>query len=220
LVGRTERQRGFGDFYGFVLVAQGSGELMVEHGCHTWDLAATKAIVVEAGGRFTDWDGHEDIGRPDVVASNGRLHEEALCILNAKGPRYNGGGNSSPAKGEAAMNHDEVVIQGPYGPKIKGTRVTVYDVYNYAQLGWHHTFIAGTLGLSSSQVLAVLNYIEEHEEEVRAVHQEIEERNARGNPPEVQSKLDAIHAHFKPIWEERRRKLKLEAKDEGDSGGR
>ena len=54
---QTERQRGFGDFYGFVLVAQGSGELMVEHGVHAWDVAAIKPIVEEAGGRFSDWDG-------------------------------------------------------------------------------------------------------------------------------------------------------------------
>jgi len=89
LVARTERQRGFGDFYGFVLVAQGSGELMVEHGCHAWDLAATKAIVEEAGGRFTDWKGNTDIFRPDVVASNGRLHAEALRILGEKTGRLN-----------------------------------------------------------------------------------------------------------------------------------
>jgi histidinol-phosphatase len=81
LAARTQRQRGFGDFYGFVLVAQGSGELMVEHGCHAWDLAATKAIVLEAGGRFTDWSGGTDIFRPDVLASNGKLHEVALKIL-------------------------------------------------------------------------------------------------------------------------------------------
>jgi histidinol-phosphatase len=84
LVGKTQRQRGFGDFYGFVLVAQGSGELMVEHGCHYWDLAATKAIVEEAGGRFTDWDGHADLSRPDVVASNGRIHDVALRALRGK----------------------------------------------------------------------------------------------------------------------------------------
>jgi histidinol-phosphatase len=84
LAEHTERQRGFGDFYGFVLVAQGSGELMVEHGCHYWDLAATKAIVEEAGGRFTDWDGNTDLSRPDVIASNGRLHDTALRILQGK----------------------------------------------------------------------------------------------------------------------------------------
>jgi histidinol-phosphatase len=81
LAARTQRQRGFGDFYGFVLVAQGSGELMIEHGVHVWDLVALKPIVEEAGGRFTDWDGKPDVNRPDVIASNGRLHDEALAIL-------------------------------------------------------------------------------------------------------------------------------------------
>ena len=84
LVRQTQRQRGFGDFYGFVLVAQGSGELMIEHGCHAWDLAALQVIVAEAGGRMTAWDGKPDIFRPDVVASNGRLHDAALALLHAK----------------------------------------------------------------------------------------------------------------------------------------
>jgi histidinol-phosphatase len=78
----TERQRGYGDFYGFVLVAQGSGELMVEQGCHAWDLAALQVIVEEAGGRMTSWDGTPDIWRPDVIASNGRLHDAALAVLH------------------------------------------------------------------------------------------------------------------------------------------
>jgi histidinol-phosphatase len=81
LTARTQRQRGFGDFYGFVLVAQGSGELMVEHGVHAWDVAALLPILEEAGGRFTDWDGTPTIHRPDVVASNGRLHGAVLQIL-------------------------------------------------------------------------------------------------------------------------------------------
>src|SRR5207244_3105002 len=38
LATRTQRQRGFGDFYGFVLVAQGAGDIMVEHGVHIWDV--------------------------------------------------------------------------------------------------------------------------------------------------------------------------------------
>lgn len=84
LVKRVQRQRGFGDFYGFVLVAQGSGELMMEHGAHAWDLAAIKPIVEEAGGRFSNWDGQADIHRPDVLVSNGVLHEETLGILSSK----------------------------------------------------------------------------------------------------------------------------------------
>jgi len=81
LYGKTGRQRGFGDFYGFVLVAQGSCELMVEHGVNAWDVAATMAIIQEAGGTFTDWDGTPTIHRPDVLASNGKLHAQALSIL-------------------------------------------------------------------------------------------------------------------------------------------
>ncbi len=81
LASRTARQRGFGDFYGFVLVAEGAADLMLEHGVNPWDIAATKAIVEEAGGTFTDWDGNATIHRPDVLASNGKVHAEALAIL-------------------------------------------------------------------------------------------------------------------------------------------
>jgi histidinol-phosphatase len=83
LTARTERQRGFGDFYGHVLVAQGSGEVMIEHGVHAWDVAAIQPIVEEAGGRFSDWNGRRTIHSPDVLISNGKLHEEVLAILRA-----------------------------------------------------------------------------------------------------------------------------------------
>jgi histidinol-phosphatase len=84
LVERTERQRGFGDFYGHVLVAQGSGEVMVEHGVHEWDVAALVPIVEEAGGRFTDWDGNRTTRRPDVAVTNGKLHDVTLRILRGE----------------------------------------------------------------------------------------------------------------------------------------
>lgn len=84
LIRRTDRQRGFGDFYGFVLVAQGSGEMMVEHGVHAWDVAALKPIIEEAGGRYSTWDGSGSIFQPDVVVSNGKLHEATLRILTGR----------------------------------------------------------------------------------------------------------------------------------------
>src|SRR5207302_5719879 len=77
----VQTQRGFGDYYGHVLVAQASGELMVEHGVHVWDVAAIQPLIEEAGGRFSDWDGKPNIHRTDVIASNGRLHENALRWL-------------------------------------------------------------------------------------------------------------------------------------------
>jgi histidinol-phosphatase len=85
LVRRSERQRGFGDWYGFLLVAQGSGEVMVEHGVHAWDVAAIVPIIEEAGGRFSNWDGKVDIYASDVIASNGKLHDEVLAILTDGG---------------------------------------------------------------------------------------------------------------------------------------
>jgi histidinol-phosphatase len=81
LVRRTDKQRGYGDFYGHVLVAEGAGDVMVEHGVHAWDVAALKPLVEEAGGRFTTWDGGHSIHQPDVIASNGKLHDEILTIL-------------------------------------------------------------------------------------------------------------------------------------------
>ena len=84
LVSLTERQRGFGDFYGFMMVAQGAGEIMVEHGVHAWDVAAIAPIIEEAGGKLTAWDGKLDIEKPDVLATNGLLHDAALEIIRGK----------------------------------------------------------------------------------------------------------------------------------------
>src|SRR5437588_6948667 len=61
---------------GFVLVAQGSGELMVEHGVHAWDVAALKPIVEEAGGRFTDWDDTPTIHRTEPRSEERRVGKE------------------------------------------------------------------------------------------------------------------------------------------------
>jgi histidinol-phosphatase len=82
LVRASERQRGFGDWYGFLLVAQGSGEIMIEHGVHAWDVGAIIPIVEEAGGRMTTWEGKVDLHAPDVIASNGKLHAQVLAIVN------------------------------------------------------------------------------------------------------------------------------------------
>ena len=86
LTGATQRQRGFGDFYGFMLIAQGSGELMVDHGVHAWDIAALKPIVEEAGGTFSNWSGGFDLHAPDVIASNGKLHAPAIEVMSKTGP--------------------------------------------------------------------------------------------------------------------------------------
>jgi uncharacterized protein (DUF433 family) len=97
------------------------------------------------------------------------------------------------------------IIDVGRGPQIAGTRITIYHIMDYLRRDWHHTAIASWLRISSYQVLAAIRYIEEHREEVEAEYKAILEREARGNPPEVQAKLDAIHAKYEPIWAARRR---------------
>jgi len=75
------RERGFGDFWGYALVAEGAAEAMFETGMHSWDVAAPMVIIEEAGGRVTDVTGARDVDAPSFVGSNGLLHEEILARL-------------------------------------------------------------------------------------------------------------------------------------------
>jgi histidinol-phosphatase len=81
LTRRCWRSRGFGDFWGYMLVAEGALEVDVDPIVSLWDLAAPMVIVREAGGRFTDLAGHETADGGDVIASNGLLHDAALAII-------------------------------------------------------------------------------------------------------------------------------------------
>lgn len=81
LVGRVWRDRGFGDFWGYALVAEGAAEAMIEADLSPWDLAAPTILVEEAGGRITDFGGRRTIHGRTAVASNGLLHEELLEVL-------------------------------------------------------------------------------------------------------------------------------------------
>jgi len=81
LVDATGRSRGFGDYYGYGLVAQGKAELYVEVDLKPWDIAPVKILVEEAGGRLTDLSGRPTIYDGSVLATNGRLHAEALRLL-------------------------------------------------------------------------------------------------------------------------------------------
>ncbi len=67
--------RGWGDCYGYVLVATGRAELMVDDRMSPWDVAALIPVVEEAGGVITDWNGRRGIG-PDAIATNAALATE------------------------------------------------------------------------------------------------------------------------------------------------
>jgi histidinol-phosphatase len=80
------RTRGFGDFWGYMLVAEGAAEAMIETGAHPWDWAAPLVIVEEAGGRFTTASGERRIDGPSAVATNGLIHNDLLRRLGGVSP--------------------------------------------------------------------------------------------------------------------------------------
>lgn len=85
LVDATDRQRGFGDFMCYTVLAEGKAEIVVEApDLKPWDLAPVKLLVEEAGGRFTDFAGAPSIYSGTALASNGRLHDAALALVNRR----------------------------------------------------------------------------------------------------------------------------------------
>jgi histidinol-phosphatase len=88
----TQRQRGYGDFWGHCLVAAGSTDIAVEAAVSLWDLAAVKIVVEAAGGRFTSLTGDETADGGDALSTNGRLLDEVLALFGATQDR------SSPAE--------------------------------------------------------------------------------------------------------------------------
>ena len=88
--------RGWGDCYGYYLVAAGRAEIMVDPVVSLWDIAPFPLLMKEAGGKFSTIDGKMELfdasGKPTApiyegftsIASNGLLHSAALEMLNAR----------------------------------------------------------------------------------------------------------------------------------------
>jgi histidinol-phosphatase len=77
----ARRDRGFGDFWGHMLIARGSADVMLEPELATWDYAALQVIVQEAGGRMTTFDAEPLEHGESVLTTNGVLHDEIVALL-------------------------------------------------------------------------------------------------------------------------------------------
>jgi histidinol-phosphatase len=82
LTDRVWRTRAFGDFWSYMLVAEGAVDLAAEPALSLWDMAALAPIVTEAGGRFTGLDGVPGPHQGNAAASNGLLHDAFLAALS------------------------------------------------------------------------------------------------------------------------------------------
>src|SRR5690242_2678601 len=87
LMRRMWRTRAYGDFYGYMLLAEGALDIMVEPELSLWDIAALVPIVTEAGGTFTDLSGRPGAGGGSAIATNGQLQDDVLERLSPAGLR-------------------------------------------------------------------------------------------------------------------------------------
>lgn len=113
------------------------------------------------------------------------------------------------------------IVNRGRGPEIAGTRITVFDVMDYLREGWHRDRIAGLFRLSSRDIQAAIDYIEQHREEVEAQYQRILERHRNYRySPEVQAKVDRCRGTARRRLEEllNRRRPGAEAGNAEDHG--
>ncbi len=80
LLGSTYIQRTWGDSYGYLLVATGRADIMLDAAMHVWDCAPFGVIMEEAGGTFTDWQGTPTIDGGESIATNGALFDQVMAI--------------------------------------------------------------------------------------------------------------------------------------------
>lgn len=81
LVQSVWRARAIGDFWSYMLVAEGLLEVAGEFDLQPYDIAALWPIVTEAGGRFSALDGSQDLGAGSGLATNQLLHDDVLAIM-------------------------------------------------------------------------------------------------------------------------------------------
>ena len=81
LTRRVWRTRGYGDFWSYMLLAEGAVDIAAEPELEVYDMAALDPIVREAGGRFTSLSGDAGPWGGNALATNGHLHEAVLSFI-------------------------------------------------------------------------------------------------------------------------------------------
>lgn len=85
LTRRVKRDRGYGDVWPYMLLAEGRLEFVAEFGVKEYDIAAIVPIVTEAGGRVTSFEGEQTLSARSVMATNGILHQTFLDLVHSPG---------------------------------------------------------------------------------------------------------------------------------------
>lgn len=87
LEARARIVRTWGDCYGYLLLATGYADIMLDPILNAWDLLALIPIVQGAGGRISDWQGKAPgLGTDSIVAASPALHDQVITLLNPDSP--------------------------------------------------------------------------------------------------------------------------------------
>ena len=117
-------------------------------------------------------------------------------------------------------SNNSVIVDRGRGPEIVGTRITVYDVLDYHQHGWHRDRIAALFRLSSRDIQAAIDYIEAHEADVMADYNRILQRHRNYRyPPDVQAKIEESGKRARTRIEEIRSRCRSDEAPNADDHG-
>jgi histidinol-phosphatase len=111
---RVWRTRAYGDFWSYMLVAEGAVDVAAEPELAIHDMAALDVIVREAGGSFTSLDGEAGPGGGSALATNGKLHDQALAFLGSHG-------DHDPHRSTGGTVHDLGARRAPQEPTTPET---------------------------------------------------------------------------------------------------
>ena len=87
LQARAKVSRTWGDCYGYVLVATGRADVMLDPVMNLWDCAPLLPIMEEAGGTFSDWRGVRTVAGGNAIATNGLLFDEVMNVVSEDWPQ-------------------------------------------------------------------------------------------------------------------------------------
>ncbi|HWP60334.1 MAG TPA: histidinol-phosphatase [Candidatus Acidoferrales bacterium] len=83
LLRQTRLFRTWGDCYGYLLVASGGADIMLDPIMSPWDIVPLVPVIQGAKGVITTWSGADACQGTSCVAANPTLHPEVLKILNS-----------------------------------------------------------------------------------------------------------------------------------------
>jgi histidinol phosphatase-like enzyme (inositol monophosphatase family) len=82
LIRKVKFYRGWGDCYGYYLLATGFVDIMIDPIMSLWDIAAIVPIIKGAGGIITDFEGNNPLKGNSIVAASSKIHQLIIKELN------------------------------------------------------------------------------------------------------------------------------------------